>query len=164
MIIAGLDFFGEFLQCVVIDLLRLLVHAVMRDLIKFAGKICRMPMGEMTSVGEIHRQDLVARFDGGKVNGHVRLRSAVRLDIDVLGAEQTFRAIDRQLLDGVDVFAAAIPTLPGITFGVLVREHAALRFHHGAAGEIFRSDQFDVFALPFFFSGDCVKNLRIHLA
>ena len=121
VIIAGLHFLGLFLQRVVIDLLRLFVHAVMRDLIKLAGKICRMPVGEMAAVGEIHRQDFVARFNGGEINRHVRLRAAVRLDVDMLGAEETFRAIDRELLDDIDIFAAAVPAFPGITFGVLVR-------------------------------------------
>ena len=136
----------------------------MRDLVKLAGKIRRMTVGEMAAVSEIHRQNLVARFDRGEINRHVRLRAAVRLHVDVFGAENLLRAIDRQLLDDVDIFATAIPAFPGITFGVLVRQHAALRFHHRAAGEIFRSDQLDVFALPLLFRGDGVKNLRIDFA
>ena len=56
------NFLGLFLQRVVIDLLRLFAHAVMRDLIKFAGEICRMTVGEMAAVREIHRQNLVARL------------------------------------------------------------------------------------------------------
>ena len=56
-------FLGLFLQRVVIDLLGLLAHAVLRDLVKLAGKIRRMPVGEMSAVGEIHRQNFVARFE-----------------------------------------------------------------------------------------------------
>ena len=33
-----------------------------------------------------------------------------------------FGAIDRELLDGIDIFAAAVPAFPGITFGVFVRQ------------------------------------------
>src|SRR6266436_4699487 len=46
---------GLFLQRVVIDRLGLRVHAVMGDLIKFAGKICGMSVREMSAVREIHR-------------------------------------------------------------------------------------------------------------
>src|SRR5437773_2494163 len=38
-----------------VDLLGFLSYAVMCNLIKFPGKVCRMPMGEMTAVGEVHR-------------------------------------------------------------------------------------------------------------
>ena len=123
-----------------------------------------MTVREMTAVREIHRQNLVAGFQHRKINGHVRLRAAVRLHVDVFAAEKSLGAIDRQLLGGIDVFAAAIPAFPRITFGVFVRHHAALRFHHRAAGEIFRGNQFDVFPLAFFFRHDCIENFRIHFA
>ena len=158
------NFFRLFLQRVVIDLLGLFVHAVLRDLIKFAGKIRGMAVGEMTAMRQIHGQDFVARFNRGEIDRHVSLRTAVRLHIDMFGAEETLRAIDRQLLDDIDILATAIPAFPGIAFRVFVRQARTLRFHDRAAGEIFRSDEFDVFALPFFFRRDGVKNFRIGLA
>ena len=57
-----------------------------------------MPMGEMPAVGEIHRQNPVARFNGGEIDGHVGLRAAVRLHVDVFRAEDSLGAIDRELL------------------------------------------------------------------
>ena len=80
-----------------------------------------MPVGEMAAVGEIHREDAIARFNGGEIDRHVGLRAAVRLHVDVLRAENLEGAIDRQLLDDVDIFTTAVPTFPRITFGVLVR-------------------------------------------
>ena len=56
------------------------------------------------------------------------------------------RAIDRQLLDHVDIFAAAIPSVCRITFGVLVRQAGTLRLHHRAAGEIFRRRSVSMFS------------------
>ena len=159
-----LGFLGEFLQRVVIDLLGLFVDAVMRDLIKLAGEIRRMAVRKMAAMREIHRQDFVARFNRGEINRHVRLRAAVRLHVHMLGAEQTLGAIDRQLLDHIDILATAVPALLRITFRVFVGQHAALRFHDRAAREIFRSDQFDIFALPFFFGHNGVVNLRINFA
>ena len=123
-----------------------------------------MAVREMAAVGEIHRQNLVAGFEHREINGHVRLRAAVRLHVDVLAAEELLGAIDRQLLDDIDVLAAAIPAFPRITFGVFVGQHAALRFHHRAAGEIFRGDQFDVLALAFFFRSNRIKDFGIDFA
>ena len=159
-----LSFVGQFFEGVVIDLLGFLSHAVMRDLIKFAGKIRRMSVGEVTTVGEIHRQNLVAHFQHRKIDCHVGLRAAVWLDVYMFCAEQSLGSIDRKRFDGIDIFTAAVPAFTGITLGVFVGQHAALRFHHRAAGEIFRRDQLDVFALPFFFGDDCVINLRIDFA
>ena len=123
-----------------------------------------MTMGEMAAVREIHRQDAIAGFDGGEIDRHVGLRSAMRLHVDMLGAEDFQGAIDRQLLDDIDVLTTAIPAFPRITFGVLVGQAGTLRLHHRAAGEIFRRDELDVFALAPFLRGDGFVNLRIDLA
>ena len=56
------NFLGLFLQRVVIDLLGLRADAVLRDLVKFAGEIRRMAVGEMAAVGEVHGEDFVARL------------------------------------------------------------------------------------------------------
>jgi hypothetical protein len=45
----------------------------------------------------------------------------VRLHVDVRRAEDFLRAIDRQLLDHVDIFAAAVPAFTRVTFGIFVR-------------------------------------------
>src|SRR6266699_4513568 len=95
-----------------------------------------MAVREMAAVSKIHGENLVAGFQHREINGHVRLCAAVWLHVDVLAAEQTFGAIDRQLLSGIDIFAPAVPALPRITFGVLVRENASLCLHDCAAGEI----------------------------
>ncbi len=158
------DFLGLFLQSVVIDLLRFRADAVLTDLVKFAGKIRGMAVGEMAAVGEVHRQNLVARLQHREVNGHVRLRAAVRLDVYVFAAEQPLRTVDRELLDGVDVLTAAVPAFARIALGILVRQDAALRLHHRAARKIFGGDQLDVFKLPFFFRHDGGVNFGIDLA
>ena len=156
-----LHFLGLFLQRIVIDLLGLFAHAVLRYGIEFAGEIRRMSVGEMATVREIHSENFVARFQHREINGHVRLCTAMRLNVYMLASEQSLRAIDRQLLRSIDILAAAIPALSRITFCVFVRKNAALRFHHRPAGEIFRRDQFDIFALTFFLRHDRVENFRI---
>ena len=136
----------------------------MGDLIKFAGEVSRMPMGQVPAVGQVHGENLVARFYGGKVNGHVSLRSAVRLNVDVFRAEESLGPVDGELLRDIDIFAAAIPPFPRISFGILVSQNAALRFHDRPAREILRSDQFDILTLPFFFRTNDIEDLRIDAA
>ena len=84
----------------------------------------------------------------GGVDGHVRLRAGVRLDVRVLGAEQLLRPVDRELLDLVDDLAAAVVAAPRIALGVLVRRHGADRLEHGGPREVLRRDQLDLAALP----------------
>ena len=55
-------------------------------------------------------------------HGLVGLRAGVGLHVGVLGAEQLLDAVDRELLDDVDVLAAAVVALAGVALGVLVGE------------------------------------------
>ena len=123
-----------------------------------------MPVGEMAAMREIHRQNLVARFEHRKIDRHVRLGAAVRLHIDVIAAEKSLGAIDRELLGNIDIFAPAIPAFPRIAFGIFVRQAAALSLHHRATGEILGGDKLDVFALPFFLRLDGIENFGIDTA
>ena len=49
----------------------------------------------MAAVVEPHREDRVAGLEAGEVDGHVRLRAGVRLDVRVLGPEEVLGAVDR---------------------------------------------------------------------
>ncbi len=146
----GLRLFRQPGKGVVIDPLGFFIHAVMRDLVKLAGEIGGMPVGKMATVGKVHGQDAVADLEGGKVDRHVGLGAAVRLDVGVFGTEEAFGAVDGELFHRVDIFAAAVPAFAGVALGIFVREHAALGFHDRAAGKIFRGDELDVLALPLF--------------
>src|SRR2546430_204093 len=109
----------------------------------------------MTAMGEIHRQHLIARLEHRKIDSHVRTAARMRLDIGMFGMEELERALDSQLLDGVDVFASTIPTLLGITFGVFVCKDRSLRFQNCRTDKILARDQLDIFllALAFQFKG-----------
>ncbi len=73
----------------------------------------------------------------------------MRLHVGEVGAEQFFRAVDRDLLGNVDEFAAAVVAPSRVAFGVLVGELRALRLEYGPAHVVFRRDQFDmVFLAP----------------
>jgi hypothetical protein len=71
----------------------------------------------------------------------------VRLDVHVLGPEQLLGAFDGQRLGDVHELAAAVVPPARVAFGVLVRHHAAGRFHDREADEVLGRDQLETFFL-----------------
>ncbi len=51
----------------------------------------------------------------------------MRLNIGVIGPEELFGALNRERLHGIHRKTTAVPTLSGITFGVLVGQDASGR-------------------------------------
>jgi hypothetical protein len=103
---------------------------------------------EVAAVREREAHDRVARVEQGEVDGRVGLRAGVRLHVGVLGPEQLLGAVDRELLDDVDVLAAAVVALAGIALGVLVREHRALTLEHRLGHEVLGRDHLEGVLLP----------------
>ena len=68
--------------------------------------------------------------------GRVGLGAGVRLHVGGLGAEQGLHPVDGELLDDVDVLAAAVVAPAGVALGVLVGQDRALGLHHGERGEV----------------------------
>ena len=110
------------LQFFIVDGFSILAHAVWHDVVVLAGEVQRMAVREMSAVGKVHPHDGVSRFQHREVDRHVGLASGVRLDVDMFGAEQLFRALDGETFDDVHELAAAVVTPSGIAFGILVRE------------------------------------------
>jgi len=77
--------------------------------------------------------------------------------------EQIFGAIDCQLLDDVDVLAAAVVARARIALGVLVGQDAALTLEHGAGNEVLRGDQLQGVLLALQFERHSLGDLRIDL-
>jgi hypothetical protein len=71
----------------------------------------------------------------------------VRLDVDVLGAEQLLGALDREQLDLVHDLAPAVVALARVALGVLVGEQGAERFQDRRAGEVLARNQLQRVAL-----------------
>ena len=59
------------------------------------------------------------------------------------------------------MFAAAVVTLAGVAFGVLVGQLGALGFHHGRRAVVFAGDQLNVLLLAVVFSLDGGKNFGV---
>ena len=157
----GALFLRDAFQFVVVDGFGFFGDAVGNDLVGLAGKIQLMAVGEVSAVGQVQAEDGVAGLKDGGVGRHVGLRSGVRLDVGVLGAEQLLGALAGQVFDDVGEFAAAVVALAGIAFGILVREHRAGSFEHGFADEVLGRDQLQAFVLAAGFVVDGSGDLGI---
>ena len=82
-------------------------------------------------------------FEQGEHGGGVGLRAGVRLHVGGLRAEQGLDPVDGQLLDDVDVLAAAVVAPAGVALGVLVGQDRALGLHDRGGGEVLRRDHFE---------------------
>ncbi len=76
-------------------------------------KLTGRAVGEVAAHGEVHAEDGVARLHDREVDRHVGLRAGVRLHVGVVGAEQLARAVAGDVLDDVDLLAAAVVALAG---------------------------------------------------
>lgn len=155
---------GHFGHLVVIDGLGFPVDAVMHEVEQPTGEADLGTVGQMTAMREIHAQNRVPRFQQGEVGSHVGLRPRVRLDVGAVGAEQRQGPVDGQLFRAIDKFTSAIVAFLRVTLGILVGQNAALGRHDGAAGDIFRCDQFQVGLLPLGFIVDDPGDFRIALS
>jgi len=117
----------------------------------------------VAAVVELQREDLVARFEDGVVHRLVRLRAGVRLDVDVVGAPQLLRALDRQLLDLVGVLAAGVVARAGIALGVLVGEDAPLRLQYRLAHVVLARDHRERLLLSVALARQRVGDRRVDL-
>src|SRR6185312_1597991 len=118
-------------------------------------------MRQVTTVIEAHAQDRVARLYQGEIGSGVCLRAGMRLHVRVIRTEERLGAIDRELLRDVDVFAAAVITLAGISFGVLVGQHGALRLEHPRAGVILGGNELNVLLLAMSLALDRLEELWV---
>ena len=100
-------------------------------------------MGQVPAVGQIHRENLVAGLERGKVDRHVGTASGVWLDVRVFGSEQLFGPLNGQFLCNIHKFATAIPALSRISLGVFVGQPRPSCFHHGLRGVILTGNKFE---------------------
>ena len=154
---------GDPLDLVHVDQAVLGADLVRRDVVEAAGDVDLHPVAEVAAVGQAQAHDRVAGLQQRVVDGGVGLRAGVRLDVDVVAAEQLLRAVDRELLDDVDVLAAAVVALAGIALGVLVREDAALALEDGLGHEVLGRDHLQRAPLAIELEVDGLGDLRVDL-
>ena len=139
---------------VIVDLTAGLVQTVLDRVVDLAGKVDMGTVGQMTTVSQAHPQYGIARLAQGHIDGGVGLRTGVRLDVGVVGAEQLFSTINGQLLNHIHMLTTAVITLSGVAFGILVSQQGSLRFHHQRAGVVFGGDQLNMLLLTHRFTLD----------
>ena len=133
-----------------------------------AGEVEVHAVREVAAVGERKTHEGVARLKESEEDGGIGLRA--RMGLHVHGhfnagrlAEELLRALDREALDLVDEFAAAVVALSGIALGVLVGEAASLSSHHRRRGVVFAGDKLDILFLAARFGVNPLPQIRIRL-
>jgi hypothetical protein len=137
-------FLREAFDLRVVDLAGRRIETVLDRIEELGGEVDLRTVREVSAVIEAHAEDRIAGLHKRDVRARIRLRPRVRLHVRELGPEELLRAIDRELLRDIDIFAAAVVTLRGITLGVLVREHGPLGLEHARARAILGRNQLDV--------------------
>src|SRR5215211_629574 len=124
-------------------------HAVVDYRVGAAREVELHPVRQVPAVREVHREDLLARFEQGRVRRLVGLAPRVRLHVDVLGREELLRPVYGELFDYVHELAAAVVPLARVALGVLVGHHRALGRQHRRGGEVLAGYQLDGRPLAF---------------
>ena len=152
---------GFELQVVVVHAARRFVQVVADSVEHKAREVHGRTVTEVTAVAEVEPHEGVAGFEARHEHRHVRLRTAVRLYVHVLGVIEAFETVAGDILRDVHYLAPAVVAVTGIALGVLVSQHAAHRLHHLVTHEVLTGDQFDTFGLTLPLPADDVKNLCV---
>ena len=75
--------------------------------------------------------------------------------------EQALGAVDGELLDHVDILAAAVIALARIALGIFVGEQSAGSVEHRLRDDVLRGDQLDLVLLPMLFVLDRAPDLWV---
>ena len=150
----GLFRLGELLDLIEIDPPVVAPDAVLHGVEPFARKIGRRAVGQVPARGERHAHDRVARLQQRQQHRLVGLRAGMGLHVGEGAAEQPLGAVDGELLDDIDKFAAAVIALAGIALGIFVGQDRALRLEHGARDDVLGRDELDLVLLPRQLVGD----------
>ncbi len=158
----GLMLLGQAREFVVIDALVVFAHAVRNHFVRLAGEIQMVAVSQVAAVRQVEAQDGVTGLQHRRIGRLIGLRSGMGLHVNVLGAEQFFGPVARQIFNDIDELAAAVIALAGVALGVLVGQDAASGFEHGFGSEIFARDQFQLRALALCLMTDGVVNFGVH--
>ena len=107
----GTVLLGQALHLVVVDGLGLHVQPVRNHVEPLAREVHRRAVGQVAAHGEVHAEDGVARIQRRVVDRQVGLRAGMRLHVRVVCAEELTRSVAREVLDDVDLLAAAVVAL-----------------------------------------------------
>lgn len=118
-------------------------------------------MAQMTSLVQIHGQNLVADVQHRGVNRVVCSGAGVGLHIDVLSAIQFLGTLAGQCLHLVGKFAAGLIPPTRVSLQGFVRKHAAVQFQDLQGNGALGGNHFDVVDLAIQIALDHAVQLRI---
>ena len=107
-------------------------------------------MGKVPSLGKVKAHESVSRPETGHHNGHIGLRSGMRLYVCIFSFEKPAQTVDRQLLYLIHDLASSIVSRSGIALGILVRADGTKCGKHLVADIIFGCNQLYAIGLTFF--------------
>ncbi|CRF29054.1 Uncharacterised protein [Mycobacterium tuberculosis] len=151
----------RFADIVIIDTGIFLAYAISCEVIQNTGCIDRAAVSQVAAVCQVHAQDRLPWLYRSKVYGHVRLCAGVRLNVRMLCTEQFFRAVACDVLNDVNVFAAAIVTLIRVAFCIFVGQYGTHGLKHRLADKVFGCDQLDFVTLTAELQIHCFHDFRI---
>src|SRR5210317_1161696 len=137
---SGPVFMSDTLHFLHIDHACFPVNSIRDKIIKLSGKINRTAVGEMSAMGKVHAQYLIAGIQCGKINCHICLTPGMGLDISILCLKQVPGALDCEIFYNICIITAAIIALTGIPFSILVGEDRTLRLKDRLTDDIFRGN------------------------
>lgn len=155
---------GDLAHLVHIDAVIFLGDAVGVHLVQLAREVQAHTVREVTAVREIQAEQLLARAHQRHQHRGIGLRTRVRLHVRILRPEEFGDAGAGEILDDVDVLAAAVVAAARVALGVLVGEHAALRLQDRARHEVLRGDHLEGVALAGEFAAHRGSDLGIELS
>ena len=117
----------------------------------------------MPARGEVETHERVARLQQREEHRLVRLAAGIRLHIGELAVDKLLDALDRQRLDDIDKFAAAIIAPARIALGIFVGQDRTLRLKHGLRDDVLGGDQLDLVLLTAKLLVDRGRDLGIDL-
>jgi len=159
----GAVLLGESLDFSVVKLLGLPIHAVGDNFVEQAADVDLEPVRKVAAVGQIERENRIARLERGQIDCRVGVRPGMRLHVAAIAPEQLGQPIAGQILDGVHVLAAAVVAFARIALGVLVGEHRADGLQDRLGHVVFRGDQLDRVLLAIHLGQHGGQNLRVGL-
>ena len=159
----GLDLPGNGTDLVHVDALGLGIQAIGMGIVETTRERELGTVREMAASRERHAQNDGTRIEQREVSGGVSADARMWLHVGVLCPEHLTGAVAGDRLDGVDVGAAAVIALAGITFGVLVGENRAHRLDDRQRGDVLGCDELERVALARQLVVDGSGNLRVCL-
>jgi len=150
---SGDDQLRPVLQCqsphlVHVDASGLPRHPVVEEGVRPSREVDGKTMREMPPMGKVHGEDRIPGLQSSGIDRLIGRRTRMRLHVGMFGAKSRLGPLDRQPLDLVHHFAAAVVALARVSLGVLVGEHGPHGFEYRGRGEVLGGYQLDVPPLP----------------